>query len=179
MLLDTLEKNINTLREKELDSKVAVKGSIQTMGIKIENNPNQADRINGCEDNQTCIDNVIKEISNNLILTNEEVIKILEENGNPTPTPIAETDDGKEVVYDSKWVKPSRSVCEANGGTYNRHNECDANWENAVRICNASGSVLPNIETLGAVITDCGGDWVSFFDNNYDDGEERMDENIG
>jgi len=68
----------------------------------------------------------------------------------------------KEVQY-GKWVKPSQSACESGGGTYN-NNVCSANLENANNICSMIGGVLPTIEELRLVITDCGG--VVNFDTN-------------
>ncbi len=156
MLLDTLENNINTLREKGLDSKTAVKASIKEMGDETKDNQGQADNINRCEDNQTCIDNEIKKTADKLIITQEESSQIIEQNNNPTPTPLSMT-DGKEVQY-GKWIKPSKNICENNGGIYNNTiNDCQANWENANTICNASNSELPTIDTLKQVIIDCGG----------------------
>jgi len=60
----------------------------------------------------------------------------------------------KEVQY-GKWLKPSQSICENNGGTYS--SECISNWENAKEICRVSGGLLPTIEMLKQVIRDCGG----------------------
>ena len=56
----------------------------------------------------------------------------------------------------SKWLKPTNSVCRANGGKlYN--GVCEANWENAKKICSASGAKLPSRDDFHKVITDCGG----------------------
>ena len=37
---------------------------------------------------------------------------------------------------------------------------------------------MPNIETLGAIITDCGGDLVSNYNGNRDNRNERADKNV-
>ena len=58
-----------------------------------------------------------------------------------------------------KWVKPSQSSCENNGGKYrdynSTNNECIANWKNANIICSTSGYKLPTRSSLKAVMTDC------------------------
>jgi len=45
----------------------------------------------------------------------------------------------------SKWIRPTKSVCKANGGEID-NGECIANWENAKKICSASGGKLPTRE---------------------------------
>jgi len=189
-LFDTLETNINTLRANDLDSKTAVSATIKEMADETITNQEQANRINGCENNQSCVDSEIKKVSDELIITDDEAseIKVKEQSNQEsngtveptptataTPTPIANS-DGKEVQY-GKWVKPSRSDCESGGGSYNKYdsNDCSANWENANSICSSIGGVLPNHETLGAVVTDCGGDFVT---DPWDNWEERTDKNI-
>ena len=56
----------------------------------------------------------------------------------------------------SKWLKPSSSVCKANGGEMVK-GACRANWENATKICSASGGRLPTGEDLKQVVVHCGG----------------------
>jgi len=85
---------------------------------------------------------------------------------------------------------PSRSNCESGGGGYRtfsissddgtkyegtKYIECWTTWEKANSICSTIGGVLPNRETLGAVVTDCGGDFVT---EPWDNVEERRDKNI-
>jgi hypothetical protein len=142
-LLNGLESNINILRTNELDSKKSVITSIKEMANVIKVNPERADAINRCDNNQTCVDEEIKKISNALIITEDKLIEITGK---------------KEVNYD-KWTKPSQSNCENNGGVYNRDgdNNCRANWENSNSICNTMGDKLPDIERLRKIITDCGG----------------------
>jgi len=167
-LFDTLEKNINTLRANDLDSKTAVTATIKEMADETVTNQEQANRINSCGDNQSCMDSEIKKISDELIITDEEADEIkAKEQSNQD---IANS-DGKEVQY-GKWVKPSQSACESGGGKYKtfsfslddntkyegtEYTECDAFWENANNICSAIGGVLPNYEILKAVVTDCRG----------------------
>jgi len=186
-LLNTLETNINTLRANELDSQKAVRASIKEMADETKANQAQADKINNCENNQTCVDEEIKKVADALIIDEDEELEITGK-GKPTqetnttvtePTPTPTPIKGEEVQY-GKWVKPSQSSCESSGGIYNKYNrdECRANWENANSICQAMGDKLPNIETLGAVVTDCGGDFVSDYNDNSDNWNERTDKNI-
>ena len=187
MLLNDLETNINTLRRDGLDSTKAVKATIKEMGDETKANQAVADSINACADDQACVDREIEKVSNELIITESESAEITNKNessqtveptaqpiaqsgeatpqpvaqsGEPTPQPVAQSG---EEFQNGKWVKPSQSVCESNGGSYN--GDCDANWENAKIICSAIGGVLPNIETLKTVITDCGGG-IDDFSNN-------------
>ncbi|NEW59926.1 caspase family protein [Sulfurovum sp. bin170] len=74
----------------------------------------------------------------------QEVISV------PAPIVVAQT-------YSDKWITPTESICSSNGGKINKNGICEAEWNNANKICKASGGVLPNIETLRAVVTDCGG----------------------
>ena len=57
----------------------------------------------------------------------------------------------------SKWITPKDSTCKANGGKIDKDGVCESNWENAKKICSASGGSLPSKEVLGKVVTDCGG----------------------
>ena len=77
-------------------------------------------------------------------------------------------------ISTSKWIKPTNSVCIANGGELYK-GVCRANWKNAKKICSASGGKLPNIDDLKKVIVDCGGlfttkdddkNWDSLSDKN-------------
>ena len=67
----------------------------------------------------------------------------------PKPKPV-------QVVSTSKWIKPTNSVCRANGGKIVK-GVCYANWENAKKICLASGGQLPSRVDLEKEITNCGG----------------------
>ena len=64
--------------------------------------------------------------------------------------------DRDEVQY-GKWINPSSSACEANGGHNGNSKNCYSNWENANKICHAIGGNLATIEILRKVMTDCGG----------------------
>ena len=74
----------------------------------------------------------------------------------------------------SKWITPTDGVCKANGGKINKHGACVANWENAKKICRASGGKFPSRADLEKVVVDCGGsvaiygnkDWDSLTDKN-------------
>ena len=154
-LLNGLESNINILRINELDSKKSVIISIREMAKEIKVNLERADTINRCENNQTCVDEEIKKISNALIITEDKLIEIKRETN---PNQESNETVKKEVNYD-EWTKPSKSDCESSGGVYNKegNNNCRANWENSNSICNTMGDKLPDVETLRKVIADCGG----------------------
>lgn len=66
----------------------------------------------------------------------------------PAPVP--------EPISTSKWIKPSDSICKANGGKIYK-GVCQANWKNATEICRVSGGKLPSRDDLHKVITNCGG----------------------
>ena len=66
----------------------------------------------------------------------------------PSPTP--------KPTPTSKWIKPTNSVCRANGGKIDKDG-CNATWKNAKKICSAIGGRLPSRDDLHKVITDCGG----------------------
>jgi len=175
-LFDVLETNINTLRANDLDSKTAVTTTIKEMGEKIKANQEQADRINNCGDNQSCVDSEIKNIHDELEITPENSTP---ENSTPENSGSATSLEGAEVQY-GKWIKPSRNDCESGGGRYSTFNtnldedtnyegteytECLANWEKANNICSAIGGVLPKIKRLNDVVTECGG-VIDDYDNN-------------
>ncbi len=64
---------------------------------------------------------------------------------------------GDDIPPPSKWITPKDSVCRANGGEIDKYGICQANWENAKKICSASGGKLPTREDFHQVIRDCGG----------------------
>ena len=72
----------------------------------------------------------------------------------------------KRLGIKSKWITPSNSVCKSNGGKVDRYG-CHTTWLNAKRICSASGGILPSIEVLKKVVSDCGGINVSLSNNNW------------
>ncbi len=89
-LLNDLETNINTLRANGLDNQKAVIASIKEMADETKANQEQADRINGCENNQTCVDKEIKKISDELIIDEDEAVEIrLEQIGETSTTDIS------------------------------------------------------------------------------------------
>lgn len=75
----------------------------------------------------------------------------------PTPTP--------KPTTTSKWIKPTNSVCRANGGKLYK-GVCEANWKNAKKICSASGGQLPSRDDFKKVVIDCGGIWGNWKKNN-------------
>ena len=107
MLLDTLETNINILREKGLDSKRAITAIIKEMGIDTKNNQEQANRINNCNIDQTCVDEEIKNLSDELIVQSPVANAGKDKNAKVNQTIIitgAGVDpDGSIVSY--KWTK--------------------------------------------------------------------------
>ncbi len=72
----------------------------------------------------------------------------------------------------SKWIKPTNSVCRANGGKLYK-GVCQANWKNAKKICSASGGQLPSRDDFHKVITDCGG----IADANSDEWDKNRNNN--
>jgi len=69
------------------------------------------------------------------------------------------------TLYQEKWITPSDNHCKSNGGEINSEGVCYADWENAQKICEASGGRLPTIEELKDVVTGCGGT-IDDYDNN-------------
>ena len=65
----------------------------------------------------------------------------------------------------SKWIKPTNSICKANGGKLYK-GVCQANWKNATKICSASGGQLPSRADLKKVVVDCGGIWKDWKKNS-------------
>ncbi|CAA6823813.1 MAG: Unknown protein [uncultured Sulfurovum sp.] len=61
------------------------------------------------------------------------------------------------VSSSSKWISPTKSSCESNGGTMDKQGICTATWKEANTICRASGGALPSKEVLDQVVSDCGG----------------------
>jgi hypothetical protein len=55
-----------------------------------------------------------------------------------------------------KFITPSNSTCKANGGKLYK-GVCQATWEDAQKICRASGGKLPSREDFHKVIKACGG----------------------
>ena len=102
-LLDSLERNINTLREKSLDSKTAVKATIKEMADETRDNQEQADRINSCENNQTCIDSEIKNIKDELIITEDEANSITTNSSNSSE----ENSTNNSSTSEGGWIVPN------------------------------------------------------------------------
>jgi len=78
------------------------------------------------------------------------------------------------VVSTSKWLKPSDGVCKANGGKLYK-GVCQANWENAKKICSVSGGQLPSRADLKKVVVDCGGSFTTYGNRDWD---SLIDKNI-
>jgi hypothetical protein len=72
----------------------------------------------------------------------EKVVKVKKVEPKPTTT--------------SKWIIPTESICQANGGEVDSDG-CQATWDNAKKICSASGGELPSREDFHKVIKGCGG----------------------
>jgi hypothetical protein len=75
----------------------------------------------------------------------------------PTPTPRPT----------SKWITPTNSTCTNNGGKLYK-GVCSANWENAKKICSASGGQLPSRADLKKVVVDCGGSFTTYGNKDWD-----------
>ncbi len=80
----------------------------------------------------------------------------------PTPVPIVVK---PKPISTSKWIKPTNSVCKANGGKIVK-GVCQANWENAKKICSASGGKLPTRNDFKKEVIACGGIWEDWEKNN-------------
>jgi len=116
-LLNTLETNINTLREKGLDSKTAVTTAIEEMGDRTKSNQEQADRINDCGNNQECIDKEIEGITDELTIDNSKKESIPQPTATPKPTvtpellnkaPIANA--GEDKIFTVHIKKPNMTL---------------------------------------------------------------------
>lgn len=80
------------------------------------------------------------------------------------------------IASTSKWITPTKSICESNGGEIDKHGICEARWDEAKKICSASGGTLPSLEVLGQVVSDCGGvfhEWKLFDDRIYELNEKN------
>ncbi len=104
-LLDSLETNINTLRGNELNKTTAISATIKEMADEIKTNQEQADRINSCENNQTCIDSEIKKIKDELIITDEEANSIITDDKNSTRE--NDTTDNNSSSTLKGWIVPN------------------------------------------------------------------------
>jgi len=63
--------------------------------------------------------------------------------------------DAKKIKIE--YITPSDNLCKSKGGEMDDKGVCKANWENAQKICSASGGRLPTIEELRGVVSGCGG----------------------
>jgi hypothetical protein len=71
------------------------------------------------------------------------------------------------VTSTSKWIIPKNSVCTNNNGKIYK-GVCKANWENAKKICSASGGKLPSRADLKKVVVDCGGSFTTYGNKDWD-----------
>jgi len=80
----------------------------------------------------------------------------------PKPTPVV-INKPKPVIQpiiqhlDSQWITIKNSICIENNGKINKYGACSSNWNNAKKICDNIGGVLPTIETLKEVVLNCKG----------------------
>ena len=81
-------------------------------------------------------------------------------------------------ISTSKWITPTNSICEANGGKINKDKICEANWKNAKKICYVSGGRLPNINELKKVVLDCRGTNTTNNNKNHDKTTTKNTKNI-
>ncbi len=63
------------------------------------------------------------------------------------------------VTFSSKWIVPTKSICENNNGKYSKYypNTCTSNWINAKKICKEMGGALASKKDFRQLILDCGG----------------------
>jgi len=74
----------------------------------------------------------------------------------------------KEIILarlTPKLRTPTKTECERGGGKV-PYEVCNANWENAKKICHKSGGRLPTIEEVKKVVNECGGNLILYDDNN-------------
>jgi len=135
VLLDDLETNINTLRNRGFDSKIAVEVSIREMGEKTKINQEQANKINSCENNQTCVDKELKNISEELIIDDNKSQVAVEQNSQSITTEkdysqykglnfdsvIIESSGCKNIILQSLSLSYSRT-------SYDRNNELEPSF---------------------------------------------------
>ena len=76
-----------------------------------------------------------------------------------------------------KWIFPSRSACEDNGGKFSG-GVCIANWQKAKKICSASGGELANIDELKDLVTSCEGSVADYATDNRNQYRKKMKENF-
>ena len=69
---------------------------------------------------------------------------------------VVEVKDVESKSTTSKWIIPTDSICQANGGEVGRYG-CKANWDNAKKICKASGGRLPTLDEFKKFVLDCEG----------------------
>jgi len=104
VLLESLETNINILSKNGLNSKKTVTASIKEMGDETRDNQIQADRINACKNNQSCVDEELKKLSDELIITEEESNQITQGEGNQAPL------ENNHNKIDMATYKPTSSM---------------------------------------------------------------------
>ncbi|CAA6816772.1 MAG: Unknown protein [uncultured Sulfurovum sp.] len=112
-LLDTLESNINILRAQGLDSQTAVRAAIKEMGEESRINENQVNKINTCANDQACVDREIKILADELLITDEERIFIMEDIQTPVKD-INEETNTFDLVGKWKVTDPSLDINEWN-----------------------------------------------------------------
>ncbi len=110
-LLYDLESNINTLRANGLDNQKAVIASIKEMGDETRANIVQANKINSCGNDQACVDREIEKISDELIITEDEVLEIKnKQNKNDDNPPANNSDSNQNKIDMAKHYAPSSSM---------------------------------------------------------------------
>jgi len=65
--------------------------------------------------------------------------------------------DKADITAMPKWAFPSKEMCMQYGGKLPKNGICEANWENANKICKATDMELPPLEELKNIVTGCGG----------------------
>jgi len=110
MLLNVLETNINTLRANELDKQKSMSATIKEMGDETKTNQDKANSINACGSDQVCVDNEIKKLSDELLITDEEAQQIKKNyNISNQPSP-EENNKNLYKLWDYRFPKNSRNL---------------------------------------------------------------------
>ena len=85
VLLDDYAINVNTLRGKSLNAKQTMNGNIKEMAEELLSNgirDKLPKDMNNCNGDKTCIDNVLRPVSKELLITDEEAEEIVKEQTN-------------------------------------------------------------------------------------------------
>ncbi|NEW61252.1 hypothetical protein GSY74_08145, partial [Sulfurovum sp. bin170] len=116
VLFQDLKTNINTLKDRNLTSTTAMSGNIQEMANELLENgvteelPN---KINSCSGDDACVDKILEEISNELIIHDKEIVGAEDTNSteiNSAETNSTETNSSSSKVDLSKYFSKESTI---------------------------------------------------------------------